>query len=636
MGHYRRDTVENNRAIDWHRISLALKYVGTMLCMTDPIAARIAKEQMLKLHYGLVVREFATLGRSPWIIKHPKKDKVWTFYHDLMAKSFEYYKFGKVDEILSARMQHVRHLVKLPDDYKIKDFDLQVVRAMYERPQKSIELSLKTYGDEQYDIYVPGKSSDTFAKRISRYKIKFSLSAIRAAELMLEMHYSQVWNNHYAQLVQSVVSRGDIMDYMSETERIVQYNDIYTCFPANFASLTLRLLVHFSGDTRKAYEKWFDLLASHGFMFNRKTDPDPDKAFNDFIRTEAGLSMSLKIVKRAHLQYFNHQQIPQHFLLITRPLADNESYLEYLLGSLWKRKRNFWLAHYNGRLTQTKTTLTNKPDLKHNSKFMTKLIYYQWMIKWLPYVKVRLEDIGHVFPYIEDGDAIRLLQEVDQALSRKRNFPILNYHQYGTVGSLLTAIGDRFIHPKRDLVEVKYYYRKINETFRYMVGDIAKMLRVAMFDAEGKENELEEYEEDILHLDNDEENILDIENDQELDDDLKESMGDAPILEVKKPASKNLGSSGFNMMSFSLGFAKIEDIIDLTLELKEGYGYNLDYEAICLACDVDPSQVHRFPFPKLEQAKELATEQMNEQFLRRLANVDVDDDEQDVHYDIKK
>lgn len=503
MGHYRPETLSGKRAIDWHKVTLMLRYIGVKLCFEDRLAQDILKDKELKLYYGLVTREFPLVAMSPHfpVYESPGACNTNPTLQEMMRKCMNYYNSERITEQIAQRNQAVLSNIHVNKDLSYNLMEVNALKHTILSTRKEIAISFVEKKPESLDIYNPLKPDNTLPKRISRYKIHYDLSARRAIEIILQMHLKEIYINKGVPKVKAMMRKHEMFDALAISEQEEVISEVASILPRNVGNLVLRLLLLYSANPTTANSKLMKFLGSLVNLENLDFNSGFISAVNQVFVMKECITKLIPMVKKCLFmigQQLQNPSIPELSKIIMRNPNDA---ISALIDHNFQRKKMFWTGHYKSRIVEFLALIDSYPPLEKRNrlqlKHMTKLVYYQWITKYLPIVQAQIEDKFHIFPYLQYDRAARIMSKIANSYARKRKIDVIEPKQYPTLMQLARDYDNQLKPP----VEFRCAFQMMMDSFRLMTGDVAYMLRKIVLEKFTEEEENEENVEKALKID---------------------------------------------------------------------------------------------------------------------------------------
>jgi hypothetical protein len=470
-GGYTKDSVNDKRYIDWHRISLVMRFIGVNLLMSDSLGRHKLSEHNRSMHFGLTSREFPLIVGAPHApdFSNLVTNAPESFLSDAMKYSLDYYSSDKMIRTISDRNALSTAAVRLGEGFNVSDIAVATLREALRKPIKSFRLDFRPQAMQSYDITRPGKDNPSFRGLLSDSSIHHQMSPHKAMELVLLSNLLARWTSPHDAELRNILDMIQVPTQLSDEQRFR-----VRMFPSerlgrNGGFRVWQVLKKFRTDDHQAEVDYVRFCVSIAGMETLDNITDKGQLFWKCIRAPAAFDSMVNILKRTLQQvihFYNVPRLPDKIRLTIRGAEDE---FAWIVTALWTKKRDYWLGHYRQRRLQ----LLDKGFGGLNQLEKAKLIRYQWLSKWLPNYTALLEPNLEVWPEIKAQDALGILHETAKAFTRKRKQADVNPRSHESAAAYATRI-DLVFKPK---LKFRYLFDSVHSTAKEMSRDIATVLR---------------------------------------------------------------------------------------------------------------------------------------------------------------
>jgi len=428
MGSYDKSALNEDRYVDWHRVALILRYIGVYMMTTDEAARDKYSHVNLKLCYGLVLREFPLVTKSPHMpsfagMPRATRNELTTA---AMTYAISFYSSDRILSSIAFRNALIDDKVKFSESFQVGDISLASLRANLATSKKAFTFSLVPSDPIAYDIMDPSKPKASLLAKIGDTDILHQISAYRALELVVSARMIRMWNRAEHPLIRTVADKARQAFAMDDVELATYHTDLVRIVGLNSGYPFYATLKRYNGNPHVAEDKFVALIRTLLDPGLTLSDNNVGSIFTAAISSTNAVDFLSDLVRNAHakvVHWFNHPSVSD--MPISAELTPEQE-LQGLIMHLWRKKVRYWDSHYNSRRLQLTNSMKD-PGNRVASK-LHKLVRYQWLCNWLPKFTVEVTTELQVWPRIKNGIACELLYATAQAYARKKNDKA---HTYG-------------------------------------------------------------------------------------------------------------------------------------------------------------------------------------------------------------
>lgn len=478
-GGYTHSSLNQRRYVDWHRINIVLRYIGTYLLASDPMAISGFRGTNFTIYYGLVGREFPLVTGSPHLCQLANMSPAAPNINMSAALShaIAYYSSERVVTAIAQRNLINSTKVQLPEDFQVSDIALATLRANLNRPQKGLRLDLKVRAEPKYDISKPGApmSGQSLPSLLDKLDIHHQISPRRALELLMIAKILATWNTQSGGEMRDLKDLIRLPTQLDDDTRLQAGQQIAALLGRRSGFTLWTIMKKFRTDMQLASDDFLTFCAKlQGRSLSWQITNKPD-FFWEAIHSDESPKLLMSIFNSAFgksVSLMNQPTLPKG---IKNPAISGVDALTQILHHLWKKKQEYWIGHYKQRRSQWTDWMSRHPNAISQVKSRKKgeLIRYQWLVRWLSYYVPRVQEDLSVWPEIPNVHAINLLSHTENAFLRKRNQEssepdfTLNYKQ-------LARQMDSRHKPKLSFLSLT---ESVHKTAKEMSRDIALIYR---------------------------------------------------------------------------------------------------------------------------------------------------------------
>lgn len=435
-GGYTRSTVNEQRYIDWHRINIVMRFIGTNLLMSDERGRARLWDGDFTMKFGLVTREFPLVTNCPHVPSFAglKPTQVDPFCSEAMLYSLRYYSSDKIVNAIALRNRIADERVKLGDDFYIDEMKLAVIREALGHKRKHFTLDFRPSPKSGYDIADPNdtRPAKTIERKVTDLKMTHQISVMRACELAMMSKLLPLWKTNKVAKMRMAY---DLIRHGTPEKDAIRNSvskDVREFAGNGFGSLVWRVLKKFRENEDEATA---DFLK---FCWQMSGDEPParindrNQYFVSAMRSPSAYKQLSTLLLRSWekvIHVFNVPSLPKY---VENCASNATEDFVAILSHLWKQKRDYWIGHYKQRRNQVTQALIHVPDKTDDEAALLKrsLIRYQWLTKWLPEYACKVEPDLSVWPVISDETSRRFLLQSAESYARKRNEEIEDKYKH--------------------------------------------------------------------------------------------------------------------------------------------------------------------------------------------------------------
>lgn len=478
-GGYTHAALNEKRYVDWHRIFLVMRFIGTNLLVSDPLGKELLWSKNHTLKFGLAAREFPLVTKSPHMpsfygLNMRPPDLMLS---DAMAYAFAYYSSDRILQAVADRNRLAHEKVLLPEDLKLGDITVASIREALRKDRKGIVLSFNQREEPSYDIIHPSDDTVTFMGQVSKLKIPYNISAMRASELVLASKMMKNWAGREAVSIRNIMDMSQTITQLAEDQRITLKQLLVNFLGRHFGTHMWLILKKFRQDVSTAETEFVEfclnMCGDEAVLLPRELSKR--ELFWAAICHPAALKEIANLFRRTYskvVHLYNVPNLPMKSL--TANLNDHEELLG-IIANIWTNKKTYWFGHYMSRKDQLIEWIKANPrDLSDAGKRKrAQLLRYQWLTKWIPAYSCEITGDFEVWPSITAQKANSILVGTLEAFCRKRKKDALTLNMTAPLKANLVRI-DHLYSPRFSFLDL---YEAVHKTMKEMSRDIAKTFK---------------------------------------------------------------------------------------------------------------------------------------------------------------
>lgn len=481
-GKYQHDTVNDKRYIDWHRIFLTLRYIGTFLVASDDLGREVLKGVNTTLYYGLNTREFPRIFKCPNFpnLAPMKVTPVKSMLSDALQYALQFYSSEKVVNAIAHRNLLRTSQTIVPEDLEFTNITLATFRSVLNKSKKVLQISWSRNDEAAYDIMEPSgrEHTGTFETKMNKLQIVHNISMYRAVELFLLAKLIKNWRQKSFSSMRTIKDMLRAPTQLTEDQRMKVIFEISEFMGVGAGDMIWRLLRRFREEKSRAETDFVTYCLDMCLDYRVELVSNKTTLFWTCARAPTAFKPIVRVFLSAWnktTQFFNVPNLPA--LPHNAMLKPNEEF-QYIMQHLWTRKKAYWIGHYNQRKEQTAEFLLTVPkdNWGERTKVVANVVRYQWLVTWLAKYQAKVTNELEVWPEISNQVAISLLVNTQASYCNKRSIQSqelipYNLEHYKNFARRIDII----LKPQ---IKFSLLVKIVHQTAKEMSRDIAKVVKI--------------------------------------------------------------------------------------------------------------------------------------------------------------